>query len=111
MTRENNEIVDAIKARPDIKDYYGNLPIYNSLMKNDVDMVRRLFKKGRDYFNLRNYKHESIFHVAARSNAVESLEVLIDEQIFTEELLKKNYKGDTPMHIAAKKQNTSILEI
>ena len=43
------EIVDAIKPRPDIKDYYGNLPLYYSLLKNDVDMVKYLFKKGKDY--------------------------------------------------------------
>lgn len=33
------EIVDVIKPRPDTKDYYGNLPIYYSLMQDDVDMI------------------------------------------------------------------------
>lgn len=33
------EIVDVIKPRPDTKDYYGNLPIFYSLMLDDVDMI------------------------------------------------------------------------
>lgn len=91
------EIVDAIKPRPDIRDYYGNLPLYYALEKNDTEMVNRLFKKGRDYFNIRNYKNESIFHVAAKSGAVDCLKILIDGITFTEELLKKDYIGNTPL--------------
>lgn len=30
------EIVEAIRPRPDTKDYYGNLPIFYSLMQNDT---------------------------------------------------------------------------
>jgi len=73
LTRQNFEIVDAIKPRPDVKDYVGNLPIFYSLQRNDVEMVQRLFKKGRDYFNIRNYKNQSIFHVAAKHRALEAL--------------------------------------
>lgn len=78
INRENMEIVEAIKPRPDIKDYYGNLPLYYSLLKNDVDMVKYLFKKGKDYQSLRNYENESIFHMAGKSNSVDSLIILID---------------------------------
>jgi ankyrin repeat protein len=105
INRQNMDIIDAIKPRPDIRDYYGNLPLYYSLIKNDVEMVQRLFKKGYDYFNLRNYRNESIFHVAAKHNSLDSLKVLIDEQPFTMEIVKKDYKGDTPLHVAAKKGN------
>lgn len=73
-------------------------------------MVMRLFKKGRDYFNIRNYKNESIFHVAAKSGATDSIKILIDGITFTEELLKKDYLGNTPLHYAARKGNLSILE-
>jgi ankyrin repeat protein len=82
MHRENMEIVEAIKPRPDIKDYYGNLPLYYSLLKNDVEMVKYLFKKGKDYLSLRNYENESIFHMAGKSNSVDSLIMLIDGQPF-----------------------------
>ena len=82
MHRENMEIVEAIKPRPDIKDYYGNLPLYYSLLKNDVEMVKYLFKKGKDYLSLRNYENESIFHMAGKSNSVDSLIILIDGQPF-----------------------------
>ncbi len=99
------EIVDAIKPRPDIKDYFGNLPLYYSLAKNDTEMVQRLFKKGSDYFALRNYKNESIFHIAAKHNSLDSLKILIDDQPCAIEIVKKDYKGDTPLHVAAKKGN------
>lgn len=70
---EGMEIVDAIKPRPDIKDYQGNLPLFYSVAKNDVDMVRYLFKKGKDYYSLRNYKNESLFHIAGKHNATQAL--------------------------------------
>jgi ankyrin repeat protein len=73
-------------------------------------MTSRLYKKGRDYFNFRNYKNETIFHVAAKYNSVESLKILVDDRDYTEELLKKDYLGNTPLHLAAKKGNKSILE-
>ena len=65
MDRQSDEIVDAIKPRPDIKDYYGNLPIFYAIMKNDVALVTKMYKRGRDYFNLKNFKSETIFHTAA----------------------------------------------
>jgi ankyrin repeat protein len=110
MNRENMEIVDAIKPRPDIKDYYGNLPLFYSIMKNDVEMVKYLFKKGKDYYSLRNYKNESIFHIAGKYNATEALKLLIDEQPFQEEVIRKDFLGDTPLHKAGKRGNISILE-
>lgn len=106
IDRQNMEIVDAIKPRPDIKDFYGNLPLFYSLKNNDSEMVQFLFKKGYDYFSLRNYKNESIFHLAAKHNSLDSLKILIDNQPFAAEIVRKDYKGDTPLHIAAKKGNS-----
>jgi ankyrin repeat protein len=48
--------------------------------------------------------------VAAKYNSVESLKILVDDRDYTEELLKKDYQGNTPLHLAAKKGNKSILE-
>jgi hypothetical protein len=40
MTREpESDIYTVIKARPDILDYYGNLPIFYALMRNDALLV------------------------------------------------------------------------
>jgi ankyrin repeat protein len=69
--------VDAIRPRPDTKDYYGNLPIMYSLMQDDVELIRKYFTKGRDYFSLRNYKHETIVHIAAKFNSLLSLQALV----------------------------------
>ena len=110
MHRENMDIVEAIKPRPDIKDYYGNLPLFYSLMKNDVEMVKYLFKKGKDYYSLRNYKNESIFHVAGKFNSIDALKILIDDQPFQEEVIRKDYLGDTPLHKAGKRGNIPMVE-
>jgi ankyrin repeat protein len=67
------DIVNAIKPRPDTRDFYGNLPIFYSIMQNDALMISKYFTKGREYFLLRNYKYETIFHIAARYNSLEAL--------------------------------------
>lgn len=81
-----------------------------SIMQDDVEIIKRYFKKGREYFNLRNYKFETIFHVAAKFNSISSLKELLGRSVFIEELVKKDFKGDTPLHIAAKTSNKEILE-
>jgi ankyrin repeat protein len=109
MTREpESDIYDSIRGRPDIKDYYGNLPIFYALMRNDVDLVQQMYKKQRDYFTLRNYKNQSVFHIAAKHNALDALKILIDIHVFSDELVKKDYNGNTPLHLAKKKQNRVI---
>lgn len=115
MTRDLStsslEFVEAVKLRPDIKDFYGNLPLYYCLDRNDVPLITHLFKRGKDYFNLRNYSFETIFHVAARKGALDSLKVLIDDLKFgRDELLKKDFKGNTPLHMAAKYAKVQMLE-
>jgi len=54
---------------------------------------------------LKNYKHETIFHIAAKFNSLNSLKQLIGRSVFIEELVKKDFKGDTPLHLAAKNGN------
>jgi len=104
------DFVDVIKPRPDTRDYYGNLPIFYSLMQDDVDMIQCYFKRGREYFHLRNYKFETLFHIVAKHNSLASLKQLIGNLIFVEELFKKDFKGDTPIHIAAKAGSLEVLE-
>ena len=103
MTRETDDIINSIKPRADIRDYHGNLPLFYAIQRDDVQLVTKLFKKGRDYYNMRNYRNKTIFHIAAKTNALESLKVLINGSSFSDEILKKDYKGNTPLHIAAKK--------
>ena len=104
------DFVEVIKPRPDTKDYYGNLPVFYSLMQDDVDMIACYFKRGREYFPLRNYKFESLFHITAKYNSLASLKELVKKAVFIEELLKKDFKGDTPIHTAAKAGSIEVLE-
>jgi hypothetical protein len=60
-----HEIVEDINPRPDSKDYYGNLPIFYTIMNNDVFMINKYFTKTKGYNHLRNYKNQTLFHIAA----------------------------------------------
>lgn len=73
-------------------------------------MIENHFKKGKEYFVLRNYKNETILHIAAKHNALESLKKLLGRAIFTPLLLKKDYKGDTCFHVAAKHGSLEVIE-
>ena len=96
--------------RPDTSDYYGSLPLYYSIELNDAPMIKKQFKEGKGYFSLRNYKYETIFHKAAKHNAVDALKATIGKAIFIKELLRKDYEGNTPIHSAAKAGSVDALE-
>ncbi len=51
------KLYESIKPRPDLKDYYGNLPLFYALQRNDVPLVKKLFKPHKEYFTLTNYKN------------------------------------------------------
>ena len=95
------EIVEDINPQPDTRDYYGNLPLFYTVMNND-ELNAATFQHGKNYYHLRNYKQETLFHVAAKHNSVQALETLNKRAVFFEELIKKDFKGDTPFHLAAK---------
>lgn len=99
-----------IKPLPDTKDYYGNLPIFYSIKNNDALMINKYFKKGKQYFHIKNYKNQTMFHIAGHFNSFEALTSIVKNNIFFEELLKKDYKGNTPIHAAARNGSTEVLE-
>jgi ankyrin repeat protein len=103
-------IVDEIRPRPDTPDYFGNLPLYYTLRQDDVPMVEKQWTGKSKYFSLRNYKMETIFHVAAKNNAIKSLEKMIGACVFLPHMLKKDYEGNTAIHIAAKSGSLEMLE-
>jgi ankyrin repeat protein len=73
-------------------------------------MLQKQFTKGSAYFPLRNYKYETVFHIAAKNNAKVSLEFICGRSVFIQQLLKRDYKGDTPIHAAAKAGSYETLE-
>ena len=105
-----HDIVHHIKPLPDTKDYYGNLPIFYSIQNNDALMINKYFKKGKQYFHIKNFKNQNLFHVAGQFNSYEALLSIVKNNIFFEELLKKDIKGDTPLHSAAKNGSAEVLE-
>ena len=76
-------IVQDIKPKLDTKDYYGNLPIHYTIAMDDHEMVMKYFTIGKTrYFELRNFKYETIFHVAAKNNSLQSIKALLGRSIF-----------------------------
>jgi len=58
---------------------------------------------------MRNYKYESIFHIAGKNNALDSLQYIVGKTVFIDHMLKRDYEGNTPLHSAAKAGNLDIL--
>jgi ankyrin repeat protein len=79
-------------------------------MENDHDMVLKQWQKPREYLNIRNYKYETILHVAAKKNSRACLEALLQKVVFISHMLKKDYEGNTAIHIAAKAGSLDMLE-
>jgi len=73
-------------------------------------MINKYFKKGKQYFHIKNFKNQNLFHVAGQFNSYEALLSIVKNNIFFEELLKKDIKGDTPLHSAAKNGSAEVLE-
>lgn len=72
-------------------------------------MVKKYFINPKAYFELRNFKFETIFHVAAKNNSLKSLKTMLGKGVFQEQLIKRDFKGDTPIHVAAKSGSWEIL--
>ena len=70
-------IVDEIRPKLDTRDYYGNLPIHYTIAQDDHEMVSKYFTYARAYFDLRNFKWESIFHMAGKHNSLRSMKALL----------------------------------
>lgn len=73
-------------------------------------MLEKYFHSSREYFNLRNYKYETVFHVCAKNDSLDALKTLLGRNVFITQLLKKDYVGNTPIHVAAKSGNIETLK-
>ena len=87
------DIIEHIKAKGNVRDYYGNLPLFYTIARNDSRMVIDYFNK-RDMtalFDERNFKLETLFHVAAKHDSEAALDTLLQKYIFMEHLLKRDF--------------------
>ena len=103
-------LVDEIDPRPDTPDFKGSLPLFYSIALNDVPMLKKQFKKGSEYFTLRNAKYQSVFHIAAKHNALEAIQFICQKSAFVDQLLKRDYQGNTPIHTATKAGHARVLQ-
>ena len=99
----NVDLMEDIRPRFDTRDFYGNLPIHYAIARDDLAMIKKYFVKTKHYHSALNFSNETIFHVAARHNSLASLQEILGNTVFVEQLLTRNFVGNTPLHIAAKK--------
>jgi ankyrin repeat protein len=50
-----------------------------------------------------------VFHIAANNNALRSLKFIVGKAVIIEQLLKRDYEGNTPLHSAAKAGSVEVL--
>jgi hypothetical protein len=67
---------------PDTVDCYRSLPLYYSIQQDDPPKLEKQFTKGSVYFTLRNYKYETVFHIAAKNNVKNSLWFTCGRSVF-----------------------------
>ena len=60
--------------------------------------------------NQKTFKNENMIFIAAEHDSLEALEALVEGRVIVEELLMKNFKGDTPIHKAIKCGSARVLE-
>jgi len=58
---------------------------------------------------MRNYKYETIFHIAGKNNALESLQWIVGRHVFIDHMIKRDFEGNSPLHSAAKAGSLEIL--
>ena len=73
-------------------------------------MLEKYFHSTREYFKLRNYKYETVFHICAKNGSLDALKKLLGRIVFISQLLKKDYVGNTPIHVAAKSGSLETLQ-
>lgn len=70
-------------------------------------------KKGSIYehlLDMKNYKREHFYFTCAKHDSLEALQTLVGDRVFFNELLSKNYMGDTPIHKAVKNGSLKVLQ-
>ncbi|XP_065843488.1 transient receptor potential cation channel subfamily V member 5-like isoform X2 [Oscarella lobularis] len=80
------------------QDLYGRTPLHVAVSCNASDTVKYLVESGADSNVLTYGERQSPLHYAARSDAVESIVILLQAKCYIE---ARDYRGRTPLQVAA----------
>lgn len=84
---KNVQLMRDIGPKFDTQDYYGNLPLHYTIMKDDTQMVEQYHSKFKGCIDKKNFRNETMLHIAAKHNSVESLKELVRNTVWIESLL------------------------
>ncbi len=117
LKEERNYITDlddsGVEILPCIKQVNknGHTPLFVALFQDNVKSVEYLAADENCDSGAQDPDGDSIFHVCAQYNNVESLRFLLKNPQFSNTIFIKNKKLQTPLHIAATNGSIDIMKM
>ena len=100
------DVLNAFKARHDVKDAEGHVPLFNAIVNEDIDLVKLLIKHAP--IDHKDEDGNTHLHIAVDINSKEIIQLLIMNGANP---MLCNYDGLTPSHIAAQKSKSNLEEM
>ena len=97
------QVLNAFKARHDVPDARGHVPLYNAILTKDTDLIKLLIDDAP--INHADVDGDTHLHIATYINSEEIVRLLIEKEANP---LLHNHDGQTPCHVAAQKPNACL---
>ncbi|KAF8032345.1 hypothetical protein BT93_D1307 [Corymbia citriodora subsp. variegata] len=86
--------------------------VYEAAKLGDIDSLKAIISgNGEDLFHQTTPKKNNILHIAAQHKQVHLIEHLLQCPLGLSLLWQDNYKGDTPLHVAAKAGSCEAIRV
>ena len=100
------DVLNAFKARHNLNDAKGHVPLFHAIVNEDIDLVKLLIKDAP--IDHKDEDGDTHLHIAVDINSKEIIQLLIMNGANP---TLCNHDGLTPSHIAAQKANSYLEEM
>ena len=100
------DVLNAFKARHDVEDAKGHVPLFHAIVNEDIDLVKLLINDAP--IDHKDHDGDTHLHIAVDINSKEIIELLIRNG---GNPMIRNHDGLTPSHIAAQKSKSYLEEM
>ena len=97
------DVLNAFKARHDMKDAKGHVPLFHAIVNEDIVLFKLLIKHAP--IDHKDEDGDTHLHIAVEINSEKIIKLLIENG---ENPMLRNHDGLTPSHIAAKKSESCL---
>ncbi|XP_015887350.3 protein ACCELERATED CELL DEATH 6 [Ziziphus jujuba] len=87
----------------------GFFTIHQASKKGHIQIIQELLKHCPDSIELLNSKKQNILHVAAKYGKSKTVRYMLKNPEFEMLINKKDYKGNTPLHLASEKGHPEVV--